>query len=207
MPRPDRPGRRAVDNAARPTSGPASVPLRGAEPGAGSLKAAPVDPAGIAGSAGAQTLLAVHEHLRQELDQLREVLRQVADGRATAAGARSHLHQMTMRQNYWAFGAFCASYCRVVTVHHAIEDAHLFRDLRRGDPSLEPVLERLSAEHEAIAALITGVDDALVAMIEDDDRLGEAEQAVDRLADALLPHLRVEEDQLLGPIANLGIEV
>lgn len=161
----------------------------------------------VAGSAGAQTLLAVHEHLRQELDQLREVLRQVADGRATAAGARSHLHQMTMRQNYWAFGAFCASYCRVVTVHHAIEDAHLFRDLRRGDPSLEPVLERLSAEHEAIAALITGVDDALVAMIEDDDRLGEAEQAVDRLADALLPHLQVEEDQLLEPIARLGIRV
>jgi DNA-binding SARP family transcriptional activator len=200
-------GSGAVDNAARPTSGPASVPLRGAEPGAGSLEAAPVDPAGIAGSAGAQTLLAVHEHLRQELDQLREVLRQVADGRATVAGARSHLHQMTMRQNYWAFGAFCASYCRVVTVHHAIEDAHLFRDLRRGDPSLEPVLERLSAEHEAIAALITGVDDALVAMIEDDDRLGEAEQAVDRLADALLPHLQVEEDQLLEPIARLGIRV
>jgi hypothetical protein len=42
MPRPDRPGRRAVDNATRPTSGPASVPLRGAEPGAGSLKAARV---------------------------------------------------------------------------------------------------------------------------------------------------------------------
>ncbi len=114
---------------------------------------------------------------------------------------------MTMRQNYWAFGVFCASYCRVVTVHHAIEDAHLFRDLRRGDPSLEPVLERLSAEHEAIAALITGVDDALVAMIEDDDRLGEAEQAVDRLAAALLPHLQVEEDQLLEPIARLGIRV
>ena len=112
---------------------------------------------------------------------------------------------MAMRQNYWAFGAFCASYCRVVTVHHAIEDAHLFRDLRRADPSLAPVLERLSAEHDAIAGLITGVDTALVAMIEDPGRLDEAEAAVDRLAGALLPHLRVEEDQLLGPIADLGI--
>jgi alkanesulfonate monooxygenase SsuD/methylene tetrahydromethanopterin reductase-like flavin-dependent oxidoreductase (luciferase family) len=192
----------AVDSPGRSAPGSATLPHRGGEPGTGSEEAARV-----AGSAGAQTLLAVHEHLRQELDQLREVLRQVADGRATGAGARSHLHQMTMRQNYWAFGAFCASYCRVVTVHHAIEDAHLFRDLRRGDPSLEPVLERLSAEHEAIAALITGVDDALVAMIEDDDRLGEAEQAVDRLAAALLPHLQVEEDQLLEPIARLGIRV
>ena len=161
----------------------------------------------IRGSVGAQTLLAVHEHLRQELDQLREVMGEVAAGRVSAARARSQLHQMTMRQNYWAFGAFCASYCRVVAVHHAIEDMRMFRDLRLADPDLGPVLERLSADHEAIAAVLTEVDDALVAMIKDPDHLKDAETAVDRLADALLPHLRVEEDQLLGPIANLGIEV
>ncbi|HEV3399506.1 MAG TPA: hemerythrin domain-containing protein, partial [Actinomycetes bacterium] len=196
----DGPG--AVDSRGHAPSGSATLPHRGPEPGAGSLEAAP-----IADSAGAQTLLAVHQHLREELDQLRDVLRQVAGGRVTPAGARSHLHQMTMRQNYWAFGVFCASYCRVVTVHHAIEDAHLFRDLRRADPSLEPVLERLSAEHEAIAALITGVDTALVTMIGDPGGLGEAEAAVERLAGALLPHLKDEEDQLLGPIARLGIPV
>jgi uncharacterized RDD family membrane protein YckC len=37
-------GAEAVDNAARPAPGPASVPLRGAEPGAGSLEAAPTPP-------------------------------------------------------------------------------------------------------------------------------------------------------------------
>ena len=174
----------------------------GATSGAGAAGAA--DPAA---SPGAQTLLAVHEHLRQELDQLREVMAQVAAGRTSAAAARSHLHQMTMRQNYWTFGAFCAAYCRVVTVHHAIEDAHLFRDLRRADPSLDPVLTRLSGEHEAIATLITEVDAALVAMIEDDTRLEDATTAVDRLAGALLPHLQVEEDHLLAPITNLGIQV
>jgi hypothetical protein len=176
-----------VDNRAHPESGSATL-----------------DPAA---SPGAQTLLAVHEHLRQELDQLREVMGQVAAGRTSAAAARSHLHQMTMRQNYWTFGAFCAAYCRVVTVHHAIEDAHLFRDLRRADPSLDPVLARLSEEHEAIATLITEVDAALVAMVEDDTRLDDATAAIDRLAAALLPHLQVEEDHLLAPITNLGIQV
>jgi hypothetical protein len=92
---------------------------------------------------------------------------EVAARRVSAAKARSHLHQMTMRQNYWAFGAFCASYCRVVAVHHAIEDMRMFRDLRRADPDLGPVLDRLSADHEAIAAVLTEVDDALVAMIKD----------------------------------------
>jgi alkanesulfonate monooxygenase SsuD/methylene tetrahydromethanopterin reductase-like flavin-dependent oxidoreductase (luciferase family) len=167
----------------------------------------PPVPVAVAGSAGQQTLLAVHQHLRQELDQLRGILGQVADGRASAASARSHLHQMTMRQNYWSLGAFCASYCRVLTIHHAIEDAHLFRDLRRADPELGAVLDRLSGEHEAIAGLITEVDAALVAMIEDAGRLGEVERAVDRLAAALLPHLQVEEDQLLDPIGRLGIQV
>jgi hypothetical protein len=143
----------AVDSPERPQPGSATLPHRGPAPGPGSVEAAPAD---VAGSVGAQTLVAVHEHLRRELDQLREILGQVAAGRAGAERARSHLRQMTVRQNYWTFGAFCAAYCRVVTVHHAIEDAH---------------------------------------------------RAVDRLADALLPHLQVEEDQLLDPIARLGIQV
>ena len=37
-------GSGAVDNATRPSSGPASVPLRGAEPGTGSSRAAPANP-------------------------------------------------------------------------------------------------------------------------------------------------------------------
>jgi hypothetical protein len=219
--------RKAVEQAraARPVGAaetPEAAESRGAELGTGSVRAAQGEEEGgrpeaggaaadtrpdVAGSVGAQTLLAVHEHLRQELDQLREVMGEVAAGRVSAARARSHLHQMTMRQNYWAVGAFCASYCRVVAVHHAIEDMRMFRDLRRVDPGLGPVLDRLSAEHEAIAAVLTEVDHALVAMIRDPDHLKDAETAVDRLADALLPHLRVEEDQLLGPIAELGIEV
>ena len=205
----------AVDSRAHPSPASATLPVGGphtavgdvATSGAGAVEAGAAGAADPAASPGAQTLLAVHEHLRQELDQLREVMAQVAAGRTSAAAARSHLHQMTMRQNYWTFGAFCAAYCRVVTVHHAIEDAHLFRDLRRADPSLDPVLTRLSGEHEAIATLITEVDAALVAMIEDDTRLEDASAAVDRLADALLPHLQVEEDHLLAPITNLGIQV
>ena len=193
-----RPRSVAVDNPTHPSAPSATLPVGGPQTVAGDV-ATP--------GAGAQTLLAVHEHLRHELDQLREVMGQVAAGRTSAAAARSHLHQMTMRQNYWTFGAFCAAYCRVVTVHHAIEDAHLFRDLRRAAPPLDPVLARLSEEHEAIATLITGVDAALVAMVEDDSRLEEATAAVDRLAAALLPHLQVEEDHLLAPITNLGIQV
>lgn len=163
--------------------------------------------AGAIGQAGQQTLLAIHEHLRQELARLRGVLVEVAAGRATAAEARSYLHRMTMRQNYWTVGAFCAAYCRVVSVHHAIEDEHMFADLRAADQSLGPILARLREEHEGIADLLADVDAALVGMVEDDERLDDARRAVDRLGEELIAHLRREEDQLLEPIGRLGIRI
>jgi hypothetical protein len=69
------------------------------------------------------------------------------------------------------------------------------------------VLDRLAAEHEVIAGVLDEVDKALVAMVADERRLDETENAVDRLADVLLAHLADEEDQLLGPIGRLGLHV
>ncbi len=159
------------------------------------------------GRAGQQTLLAIHQHLRQELANLREVIQEVRGGRTTAAEARSYLNTMTMRQNYWTLGAFCAAYCRVVSVHHAIEDQSLFPDLKAADQSLGPILERLQHEHEGIAKVLGDIDAALVAMVEDNERLDDTQAAVDHLSDALLAHLKYEEDQLLEPIGRLAIRI
>jgi hemerythrin-like domain-containing protein len=159
------------------------------------------------GSSGAQMLLAVHEHLRQELAKLREVIQEVREGRSGAAEARSYLNTMTMRQNYWTLGAFCAAYCRVVSIHHAIEDASLFPDLKAADQSLAPILNRLRDEHEGIAKVLSDIDAALVATMEDEERLDDTEEAVDHLRDTLLAHLEYEEEQLVEPITRLGIKV
>ncbi len=159
------------------------------------------------GQQGQQLLVAVHNHLRDELEQLRQLIRDVRKGPTGPAEARSYLNKMAMRQNYWTLGAFCANYCRVLSTHHAIEDQRMFPDLRRGDESLGPVLDRLAAEHEVIAGVLDEVDRALVAMVADETRLDETEQAVDRLADVLLAHLQDEEDALLGPIGRLSLNV
>ncbi len=159
------------------------------------------------GLAGQRTLLAIHEHLRQELARLQEVIEEVREGRSTAADARSYLNNMTMRQNYWTLGAFCAAYCRVVSVHHAIEDQQLFEDLKAADQSLGPILERLRHEHEGIAEVLGQIDAALVAMVDDEKRLDDTEKSVEHLSDALLAHLKYEEDQLLEPIGRLAIRI
>jgi hemerythrin-like domain-containing protein len=159
------------------------------------------------GRAGQEMLLAIHQHLRQELARLQDVIMEVREGRSTAAEARSYLNTMTMRQNYWTLGAFCAAYCRVVSMHHAIEDQQLFRDLEEADRSLGSVLARLKHEHEGIAEVLREVDAALVAMVADEQRLDETRTAVERLSDALLAHLKYEEEQLLEPIGRLAIRI
>ena len=164
------------------------------------------DEAGTAGGrAAAQMLVGVHAHLRSELEQIRDVVAEVAVGHASAAIARSLINEMSMRQNYWSLGAFCATYCRVLTIHHTIEDSNLFVDLKSRDAELAPVIDRLSEEHEVVAEVLTRLDAALVAMIDDPQHLNRVQIEVERLTEILLSHLDYEEAELLGPIARLGI--
>jgi alkanesulfonate monooxygenase SsuD/methylene tetrahydromethanopterin reductase-like flavin-dependent oxidoreductase (luciferase family) len=156
----------------------------------------------------ARDLVGVHNHLRSELAQLRDMISQVAAGGLDVATARSEISKLTMRQNQWTVGAYCESYCRLVGLHHTIESTQLFPGLSRLDRRLAPVTERLHAEHEVIAGLLARVDAALVALVTDPVRgMPALEAAVDLLTDALLSHLSYEEYQLLEPLARLGPEL
>jgi alkanesulfonate monooxygenase SsuD/methylene tetrahydromethanopterin reductase-like flavin-dependent oxidoreductase (luciferase family)/hemerythrin-like domain-containing protein len=159
------------------------------------------------GAQAASFLVQVHDHLRSELEQLRAVVTEVAAGQTSPALARSLINRMSMRQNYWSLGAFFAANCRVLTNHHAIEDSRMFADLKSRDESLTPVIERLSEEHEVIAGILTRLDEALVLMVDDASELPGVQAEVERLSEVLLSHLDYEEEELLGPIARLGIEV
>ncbi|MEN3537202.1 LLM class flavin-dependent oxidoreductase [Microbispora sp. ZYX-F-249] len=157
--------------------------------------------------ANGRRLVLIHDHLRRELTQIRDALEQVAAGRSDAAALRSMINELTMRQNYWTLGTFCASYCRLLTTHHTIEDEHMFPMLASAQESLAPVVARLEQEHEVIAGVLTGLDAALVAMIEDPDRLDAVRDQVDLLSDVLLSHLRYEEEELVEPIARLNLDI
>ncbi|MEV4458139.1 LLM class flavin-dependent oxidoreductase [Microbispora sp. NPDC049633] len=157
--------------------------------------------------ANGRRLVLIHDHLRRELTQIRDALEQVAAGRSDAAALRSMINELTMRQNYWTLGTFCASYCRLLTTHHTIEDEHMFPMLASAQESLAPVVARLEQEHEVIAGVLTELDAALIAMIEDPDRLDGVRDQVDLLSDVLLSHLRYEEEELVEPIARLNLDI
>jgi alkanesulfonate monooxygenase SsuD/methylene tetrahydromethanopterin reductase-like flavin-dependent oxidoreductase (luciferase family) len=149
-------------------------------------------------------LIEVHDHLRDELTRVRGLMEQVFAGSMDPGVARSHLHTMAMRQNNWTLGTYCESYCRTVTTHHTLEDQSVFPHLRRADPALMPVIDRLQEEHLAIHDVIEGVDRALISFVAEPNGVAGLRAAVDLLTDTLLSHLSYEEHQLIEPLARFG---
>ncbi|MCW2805636.1 MAG: Luciferase-like monooxygenase [Propionibacteriaceae bacterium] len=156
------------------------------------------------GRAVGRHLIDVHDHLRAELESVRDVLSQVRRGAVDAGAARSVINELTMRQNDWTLGAYCASYCRTVTQHHSMEDASIFPHLRRSDQDLGAVLDRLTEEHHVIHEVLELLDERLVEFIAAPDDFTGLQDAIDLLTDTLLSHLAYEEDQLVEPLARLG---
>jgi alkanesulfonate monooxygenase SsuD/methylene tetrahydromethanopterin reductase-like flavin-dependent oxidoreductase (luciferase family) len=157
-----------------------------------------------AGRAASGELVAVHDMLRAELAQVRDLIAAVQKGTIDATRARSELNQMTMRQNNWTMGAYCQSYCRIVTQHHGLEDVAVFPYLRARDDGLGPVLDRLQEEHRVIHGVLDAVDRALVNYISESGDASELADAADLLTDTLLSHLAYEERELIDPLARYG---
>lgn len=165
-----------------------------------------------------RSLVEIHDHLRGELTQIRQAAIEVGAGVLPPAAARDLINRMTMRQNRWTLGSFCAAYCRVVTIHHTIEDTSMFPALAAVAPELDPVLQRLAAEHEVIADVLDRFDRALVLLVVEGaaagvapevpttDGPGEIARLAAELSDLLLSHLAYEEDELaqgLGLLTGL----
>lgn len=151
-----------------------------------------------------QHLIDVHGMLREELQRVHDVIAQVKSGALSVAGARSALNETALRQNNWELSAFCATYCSHITQHHGLEDAQIFPHLRRSDPGLVPVVDRLQEEHVIIHEVVEGVDRALVNLVRSDGDFTALQEAMDLLSDALLSHLAYEEQQLVEPLARFG---
>jgi hypothetical protein len=151
-------------------------------------------------------LVEVHDALRGELARLRDIVEQVMAGEQDAGQARSAINDLTLRQNNWTLGAYCQQYCRFLTGHHGLEDRSVFPHLRRSEPSLAPVLDRLEREHLDIHDILEQLDDALVGLVSGGSGTAELQQVVDSLGDELLAHLSYEEQKLVGALDRHGFQ-
>jgi hemerythrin-like domain-containing protein len=156
------------------------------------------------GRAVGSHLIAVHDHLRGELDKIRELVESVESGAVSPSDAVASLDQFAIRQNNWTIGAYCAAYYRMIAVHHGLEDSDVFPHLRTCEEQLEPVIDRLSEEHNIIHDVLEGLNRALVELVTEPIDFTDLRRATDILTDALLSHLAYEERELVEPLARYG---
>lgn len=137
----------------------------------------------------------IHGMLRGDLEVCRTLAVEVASG-APAAGITEQIAALQTRSPIWTLQINCLYHCRVVHAHHGHEDADMFPALRRSNPALTDVVDKLEADHRAISELLDDVERAAGGL---DDTTGNPARdqlvtALVRLETDLLAHLALEEE-------------
>ena len=104
-------------------------------------------------------LALIHAHHLDQIGQVRRVMEQVEAGEESAATLLDAISSMQMTANYRLFGNLCGRECQMLTLHHMIEDEHMFPALRQASGTLKELVDRLSQEHAVIHQLLETLED------------------------------------------------
>lgn len=158
-----------------------------------------------AGRAMVSTLLGAHAALRRDLDSLGEALRMLAARDPRVLGdVNAVLDDLTLRQAAWQLKSFCDMYCQTVHAHHSIEDFRIFPAVLKLAPELGPVVERLTADHLKLGALLDEMVTTMGALPGPDAAWTAAQDAVRAMADHLAAHLDLEEAHIVPQLGRLS---
>lgn len=132
--------------------------------------------------------------LRNDLEIVQALAASVMDG-ATPDVILDEIGHLQTQSPLWQLKASCMYYCRFVHLHHTGEDIHIFPALRTSDPALNPVVDKLEADHRRVAEILHEVEGAARELRDADNSTsrGELRDALHRLAETLLVHLDYEE--------------
>lgn len=146
-----------------------------------------------------QELKWVHNALRQDLALCQELARQIAAG-AASEYVREQVKSLQTSSPLWKLRVNCLYYCHFVHAHHHIEDVALFPALKRANPALGPVVDKLVADHRKVSSLLDQIEASAHALGEQDgtDHRTQLVQALNDLSTDLLEHLAFEEEAI-GP--------
>ncbi len=140
----------------------------------------------------------VHDMIRQDLALIRQLAADTAAGQPAGA-IRRGITALASASPVWQLKAGCLRHCRFVHAHHSHESYLLFPALRQANPALNPVVDKLQADHEHVAKLLGDVEAAAQELAEGTarDRLV---QALGTLSTDLLAHLAYEEEHIAGTL-------
>lgn len=140
----------------------------------------------------------IHDHLRDNMRVLRQLIERAAKGNVTAGEVAAETGSMAMLTNFRRFGTLCGQYCQFVHTHHSIEDQAIFPALSAKGEAFRKVADRLRAEHVVVHELLMRLVTALNALVAEPgpDNFAAARELYEALERVLLSHLGYEEDEI-----------
>lgn len=147
-------------------------------------------------------LLAIHSMLRRDLQTIRRLAHDTRSG-ATPSAILAGVRDLETRSPLWQLKFGCLHYCRFVHAHHTIEDSAVFPMVRKHDPSLNIVIDRLEEDHLKVHHITERIAAAAEAVTVDQSGEGRTAliEALTNLEEHLLGHLVIEEESL-GPLLS-----
>lgn len=111
--------------------------------------------------AAGQHLAMIHSHYLQDLARIAMVIDRIEAGDTPPAHLAQIVLASEMSQNFAAFGTLCGQGCRMLMMHHDIEEAHMFPAVDAKAPaSFAPIVARLREEHHVIHELLNRLGEA-----------------------------------------------
>jgi Hemerythrin HHE cation binding domain len=152
-------------------------------------------------------LALIHNYHLQQMNEVRWVMEQVEAGEQSAAKLLEAISSMQMAANYRLFGNLCGRECQMLTLHHTIEDEHMFPLLRESSAALKNVVDRLSEEHLVIHRLLQALESAAMNAVQEPGRetfseLRAAFLALDRFVRS---HFGYEQEELEEALGYYGV--
>jgi hypothetical protein len=141
----------------------------------------------------------VHDIIRREIGRCRQLAADANAG-AGAAALRHGVSRLRTTGVLFQLRVNCLHACGFVHLHHRGESAMLFPAVRKAAPELNPVVDRLEADHRKVSDLLDEVEAAAESAADHQSRRRLAD-ALEVLSAHLFEHLAYEE-KVLAPVIN-----
>ena len=145
----------------------------------------------------------IHQLLRNDLATYGELAAEVAAG-ASPDEIANRVAEMRANSPIWTLQVNCLYHCRLVHMHHHGEDRDMFPALRRSNPDLGAVVDRLESDHRAISTLLDDVEARVKGLDKSSTREARDDlvRALRDLATQLLEHLAFEEENIASTMRS-----
>jgi hypothetical protein len=162
-------------------------------------------PETVRGRVTYQLLLRVHAAVRSDLERVERLAEEALEG-LPAAELTQQLDDLKRDGMLWRLRVDCLRYCYFVHSHHHAEDVAFFPELRETNPAINPVIDRLEADHRRVSDQLDAVEVAARALADEDGERARqtVADALRILGESLLAHLDYEERSLEATVLRLG---